>query len=110
VWHYTTTFDTPVPGAGVLSCAWHTADLPLAFRAVYYAHGGNLSRIIAHGFAAFARTGDPNTAENPWRPFMAEHKETMLFDLIQACVNDPYRDIYHILSSVSPTFKGGFAV
>ena len=110
VWHYTTTFDTPVPGAGVLSCAWHTADLPLAFRAVYHAHGEDLSKTISRSFAAFARTGDPNIAENLWKPFTVDHKETMLFDLTPVCVNDPYRDIYHILSSVSPTFKGGFAV
>lgn len=110
VWHYTTAFDTPVPGAGVLSCAWHTADLPLAFRAVYHAHAEGLSKIIAHSFAAFARTGNPNTSESAWKPFTAEHKETMLFDLQQVCVNDPYWDIYHILASVSPTFKGGFAV
>lgn len=110
VWHYTTTFDTPVPGAGVLSCAWHTADLPLAFRAVYHAHAEALSKTIAHSFAAFVRTGDPNTSENPWKPFTTAHKETMLFDLTPACENDPYREIYQILSGVSPTFKGGFAV
>ena len=110
VWHYTTTFDTPVPGAGVLSCAWHTADLPLAFRAVYHAHGEDLSKTFSRSFAAFARTGDPNTSENPWKPFTVDHKETMLFDLTAVCANDPYRDIYHILSSVSPTFKGGFVV
>lgn len=108
VWHYTTSFDTPVPGAGVLSCAWHTADLPLAFRAVFYDYAQNLSKTMAHSFAAFARTGDPNTEEIPWKPFTPEHKETMLFDLTQMCVNDPYRDIYHILTSVSPTFQGGF--
>ena len=110
VWHYTTTFDTPVPGAGVLSCAWHTADLPLAFRAVYHEHAERLSRTIAHSFAAFARAGDPNTLENQWKPFTPDYKETMLFDVKQACVNDPYRDIYQILSSVSPTFQGGFAL
>ena len=86
------------------------ADLPLAFRAVYHAHAEDLSKTIAHSFAAFARTGDPNASEKLWKPFTADHKETMLFDLTPVCANDPYRDIYHILSSVSPTFKGGFAV
>lgn len=97
VWHYTTCYDTPLPGAGPLRCAWHTADLPLAFRAVYHPETEGLSRRIAHAFAAFARSGYPDMGELDWPAFTLERKETMLFDAASSCEADPYKELYALV-------------
>ncbi len=100
IWHYTTTYDTPIPGAGDLACAWHTADLPLAFRAVYHPEAEKLSRQIAHSFAAFARTGTPESAGLQWPAFSATNQETMLFDATSGWVKNPYREIHAAIKKV----------
>ena len=100
VWHYTTTYDTPLPGAGGLACAWHTADLPLAFRAVYHKEAENLSKAIAHSFAAFARTGNPSTESLEWPAFTAGKRTTMLFDTVSEAKDAPYDDIVKIMEQV----------
>jgi para-nitrobenzyl esterase len=46
--------------------AFHTAELPLALRLVYYPESDGLSRQIAGAWAAFARTGDPSLPGSRW--------------------------------------------
>lgn len=101
VWHYTTCYDTPIPGAGGLRCAWHTAELPLAFRAVYHSEAEGLSCRIAHAFAAFARNGSPSTEDLEWPAFTMERKETMLFDVESEYAADPYKEIYGLLDGLA---------
>lgn len=80
VWLYSVGYDTAQPLLRGLRCAWHTAELPLSCRAVYYTEQEELSRLIAHSFAAFARTGSPSDEKLEWPAFTAEKKETMIFD------------------------------
>ena len=104
-WHYTTTYDTTLPGTGILTCAWHTADLPLAFRAVYHREAEELSKTIAHSFAAFARHGSPETVGQQWPMFTLEGKETMLFDERSEWKSEPFREIYAIMKKICPAFE-----
>lgn len=106
VWHYMTTYDSPFPGLAPLACAWHTADLPLAFRAVYHKEAEELSRIIAHSFAAFARTGNPQTGTLLWPPFTTEDKQTMIFDETCVCVADPYQRIHAAIAAICKDREG----
>ena len=106
VWHYMTTYDSPFPGLAPLACAWHTADLPLAFRAVYHKEAEELSRIIAHSFAAFARTGNPQTGTLLWSPFTTEDKQTMIFDETCVCVADPYQRIHAAIAAICKDREG----
>ena len=103
VYLYMIGYDTPLLGFKRLGCAWHTADLPLIFRAVYLPQCETLSRYYAHALGAFARTGSPDTKELPWKPFTEKDRETMYFDDISACQKDPLHDIYEEILRV----KGG---
>ena len=97
VWLYSVGYDTPQPLLGGLRCAWHTAELPLACRAVYYPEQEKLSKIIAHAFASFARAGRPEVGQadgGEWEPFTAERKMTMMFDETCECRQDPYKEIH----------------
>lgn len=94
VWLYSMNYDTPQALLGGLRCAWHTAELPLSHRAVYYQEQEELSKTIAHAFASFARTGTPSTEELKWPAYTLEKKETMLWDK-ECCVkDDPYKEIH----------------
>lgn len=95
VWLYSMNYDAPLALLGGLRCAWHTVELPLSHRAVYYPEQENLSKIIAHAFAEFARTGDPSNENLHWPEFTLEKKETMLFGRNCECLNDPYQEIHH---------------
>lgn len=101
VWHYTTTFDTPVPGVPGFACAWHTADLPLAFRAVWHKDAEGLSKDIAHRFAAFARTGDPSAGTLAWPAFKQADKQTLLFDTACEVQSDPYADLVAVMEKIA---------
>lgn len=86
-----------------LACAWHTADLPLIFRAVYLPPCEELSHCYAHALGSFAHTGSPDTKEHPWRRFTPAKKETMFFDDTVAYLDDPLHDIYEKILEI----KGG---
>jgi para-nitrobenzyl esterase len=48
---------------------------------------------MSAAYAAFARTGNPNTKSLPkWAPFTAEQRATMIFNNECKAVNDPYRE------------------
>lgn len=101
VWHYMTTYDSPMPGMGELACAWHTADLPLIFRAVYHKEAEGISKTMAYAFASFARTGSPATDKLDWPAFTVEDKKTMLFDEESGWKEDPYQAIYKVLDEIN---------
>lgn len=60
--------------------AFHTADLPLQMRVVLHPESEPLSKMMAHAWAAFVRTGDPSTEELPWPAFTTLDKNVMVFD------------------------------
>jgi len=97
VYHYLVTYDSPIPWMKDVRVAYHTADLPLQFRVVYFNECEFLSRIIAHHFAAFIRTGDPSTDNLAWPPFTLEGRETMVFDKECRVEPDPLREVWDIL-------------
>lgn len=102
VYHYAISFDTPLFGKKLAS-AWHTADLPLSFRAVYLPEHERISKHMAHAMAQFMRTGSPSTPELEWRPFESGAKSTMVFGYTEdKCLDDPYNDIYKLVEE----FKG----
>lgn len=95
VYAYFFTFDAPHPRHPSLRFAWHTADLPLQMRVVAYADCEQISREMAHAWAAYIRTGSPSTEELPWPAFTATGRETMVLDTPCRVENDPtrpYRD------------------
>lgn len=97
VWLYSMNYDTIQPLLGGLRCAWHTVELPLSCRAVYYSEQEELSKTIAHAFASFARTGSPSNDSLVWPQYTLENKETMLFDKECICKNDPYKEVHKVV-------------
>ncbi len=91
VYHYFFTFDAPHPRYPEHRYAWHTADLPLQMRVVAYPVCEQISRDMAHAWAAFIRSGSPSTPELPWPVFSAERAETMVLDTPCRVVSDPTR-------------------
>lgn len=97
VYLYSMNYDTPHALLGGMRCAWHTAELPLSHRAVYYKEQEELSKTIAHAFASFARTGIPATEDLEWSKYTLEKKETMLFDRECGVKADPYKEIHEVV-------------
>ncbi len=88
VYHYVVSYDVPHPAVadgenignnyGKHSYAWHTADLPLQMRIVLHPECEEISRYMAHAWAAFIRSGNPSTEDIIWEPFTREGKKTMV--------------------------------
>ena len=78
--------------------AWHTADLPLQMRVVAHADCEQISREMAHAWAAYIRTGSPSTEELPWPAFTATGRETMVLDTPCRVENDPTRPFRETLA------------
>ncbi len=93
VYYYMNAYDSARPDDIRYGFAFHTCDLPLQMRIVQRDQDDWISRIMAHAWAAFMRTGDPSTPQYLWPAFTVENKETMIFDnngkTRLAC--DPYR-------------------
>jgi para-nitrobenzyl esterase len=80
VYMYHFSWNTPVLDGKLR--AFHTAELPLAMRLVFYPQAENLSRQIAGAWAGFARTGNPNhSGLAHWEPYSITKRATMVFDL-----------------------------
>lgn len=94
-WVYQLDFQSPIePRRG----APHTMDIALAFGTLdaegsYTGTGADartLSRAMMTAFAAFARTGDPNTAGVPrWPGYSLPERATMVWDKSSAAAPDP---------------------
>lgn len=104
VWQYSTALATPLPGSADAAASWHGADLPLVFRAVYHHRAEDVSHLMGHSFAAFARTGTPSTGRLNWQPFTPQHPCTMVFDAQPRCVSGLYMEQYRAIAGVSPSF------
>ncbi len=91
VYHYAVAYDSPLPGAEDLRCAWHTADLPLQLRVVLYPESEPLSCALAAAVGAFVRCGDPSTPVLPWPAFEEKDRLTMVFDEVCRVESDPWR-------------------
>lgn len=78
----------------------HTVDIPFAFlnvdRATAMTGGspwaGEVARVVAGAFVAFARTGNPTTPTTPdWRPYRTADRQSMVIDIHCRAVDDLYR-------------------
>lgn len=84
-WNWVFALNFPVDGGTV---AWHCCDNPYIthnaqFYEATYVPGisDRLQDQLCGAYAAFARTGDPNTELLPkWEPVTQEHMYTMIFD------------------------------
>ena len=99
VYMYRFQWYSPV-GGGRLR-AMHCMDIPFVFANVDASTpvvGAGADRYaladkMSAAWAAFARTGNPNTKLLPkWEPFTAEKRPTMIFNTDCRAVNDPYRE------------------
>ena len=97
VYHYMVEYDSPGIILPDQTCAWHTADLPLQMRIVLHPAQEELSRQMAHAWAAFIRTGNPSTKDLPWPAFTADSRQVMVFDNETRVETDPYAPIRSVL-------------
>jgi para-nitrobenzyl esterase len=76
----------------------HAVELPFVFDNVDVSAGlvgsgpeqEHMAKVMSHSFAAFARSGDPNTADLPhWPVYTLEKRATMLFDNTPTVAFDP---------------------
>lgn len=93
-------FSWPSPALGGKLGAVHGVDVGLAFNSAGGAlvGGGPEARELAArfsaGWIAFAKTGDPNTAELPkWPTYEPVNRPTMVFDHEIRMQNDPLREL-----------------
>lgn len=98
VFHYMNAYDSAKPDNIRYACAFHTSDLPLQMRIVQRDQDEWMSRIMAHAWAAFIRTGNPSTETYTWPEFTAEDRLTMIFDnnghtRVEAA---PYQKMYEL--------------
>ena len=98
VFNYFIEYDAFAPFGKDYKCAWHTADLPLQMRIVLDPAAESLSKLMAHSWAAFARTGDPSTDDLPWPAFTTTERLVMDFDEETKVLQDPtapFREALH---------------
>jgi len=81
--------------------AYHTLDIPFVFQNVDIAESMTgkgperyaLADRMSATYAAFARTGNPNTKSLPkWAAFTTDRRATMIFNNQCRAVNDPFRE------------------
>ncbi len=99
VYHYMVAYDMPHPVLEGKRYAWHTADLPLQMRIVYYPEVEWLSKRMAQAWAAFIRTGNPSTEEQEWPAFEPEKKQMMIFDKYCRIETDPYKEVREVFQT-----------
>jgi para-nitrobenzyl esterase len=97
---YLYVFTWPSPALGGKFGAVHGVDVGLTFNSPRGAITGDteearvLARRFSSAFVAFARTGEPNTAEIPrWAAYDAQTRPTMLFDNEIRLERDPWREL-----------------
>ena len=93
VYHYLIRYDTPIPTQTSMRCSWHTADLPLQMRIVYYPESEKISRMMSHSWAAFIRTGNPSTENLKWPAFTKNEPNVMVIDTDSRIEKDPTKEL-----------------
>lgn len=100
VYHYLVEYDTPSVMNANYRCAWHTADLPLQMRIVLHPEQESLSKLMAHSWAAFIRTGNPSNDLLTWPAFTADQRNVVVFDEETTVQQDPLRPIREAFASI----------
>lgn len=104
VYCYAVSYDAPHPLEPDKKYAWHTADLPLQMRIVLHPECEDVSRYMAHAWAAFIRWGNPSTEETEWEPFDADEKKVMVIDEERRMEKDPWGKMRMALETASRWF------
>ena len=97
VYQYFVEYDAESVISPDYRCAWHTADLPLQFRIVLHPEAEAISRLMAHAWAAFVRTGNPATESLAWPAFTPETRQVMVFDDESSVKTDPLASVREVL-------------
>ena len=114
VYMYYLTWETPV--AGGLFKSPHTIDIPFMFKnvdkaAVLTSHEPDafeIERQMSNAWIAFARTGDPNSADLPtWPQYDSTARATMVFDVPPRVENDPKKAIRELIGALNQGPAGG---
>jgi Carboxylesterase type B len=100
VYHYLISYDAPHPIIEGRKFSWHTADLPLQMRIVLHPESEKISKIMAHAWAAFVRTGNPSTKELEWPEFTIPEKNVMVFDDICKIETDPLKEVREVIEQL----------
>lgn len=94
-------FDWESPEGGGHMRSHHSVDVPFVFNNIDVAgpliskmpEAHALARKVSASWAAFARTGNPNTPQLPkWPAYSAESRDTMTFNNECRIERDPHRD------------------
>jgi para-nitrobenzyl esterase len=89
-------FEWRSPAAGGRVRASHGLDTPFIFgsasriTACAGADEPALTAAMSAAWLAFARTGDPSTAELAWPSYELDSRSTMIFNARNEVVDDPY--------------------
>jgi para-nitrobenzyl esterase len=107
VYLYRMAWRTPVDGGKLMSP--HGIELPFVWNNLeacrhlvgYGAELAPMAARMSRMWAAFARSGDPNIAGHVhWDRFTPETRATMVFDVQDRLVNDPYKAEREVLGTV----------
>ncbi len=98
-------FQWQTPILDGLPGAWHTAELQFCFDNTKRCEQGTgntleaqaLAKKMAASWAAFAASGNPNTAEVKWEPSDPETNRTMVWDNEIRMANDPLAEARKII-------------
>lgn len=107
---YVYRFDYESAALGGRIGAAHGGDIPFAMNNFDMSNiagdrRGNpdMARIMSETWVRFAQTGDPNNAEIPqWRPYSADARSTMIFDLPPHVEDDLRADIRQLINEATP--------
>ncbi|MEO6388691.1 MAG: carboxylesterase family protein, partial [Croceibacterium sp.] len=109
VFLYRMAWRTPVDGGRLMSP--HGIELPFVWNNLdasrgLIGYGDELQPMatrMSRMWATFARTGDPNIADHVhWDRFTPETRATMVFDVDDRLIDDPYKSEREVLLSVPP--------
>ena len=109
VYLYRMTWRTPVAGGRLMSP--HGIELPFVWDNLeasrpLIGYGNELQPMatrMSRMWAAFARTGDPNIPMHTrWEKFTPEARATMMFDVEDQLVHDPYKSEREALRLAPP--------
>ena len=116
VYMYKIDWETPVLGGKLRSP--HAVELPLVFDTVYTAEGlvgngeraENMAKAMSQSFAAFARSGNPNTLGLPeWKPYTLQHREVLVFDDQIKVISNPNSEVREFWQNIQKEKASGTA-
>ena len=96
--------EWPAPFMGGRYGSVHGTDVPLIFHnpelwplTAGSPQNSGLADYMSNAFIAFAKTGNPSTAQLPWDAYSPTSKPTMIFDVRSGVQNDPDHDLLALL-------------